>query len=205
MTLEIQQKAWFQGRRQLAVDDKKAVYTEKRLMRRQTISHDLHYLDPDPVVLKTAPTDWLAVAIGSALILLLCVGCALAVDDEDARAASILFAVLAALFLLVSAMRIAARKLDCTMFLNRFTGEPAVVLFTGKPDLATFKDFVVEFAKRITAATEAKKKEIGALPGGLAHEIRELVKLRDEGLLSHDEFKQAKAKLLDMEPWQLDE
>ena len=205
MTLEIHQKAWFQGRRQLAVDDKKAVYTEKRLLRRQTISHDLHYLDPDPVVLKTAPTDWLAVAIGSALILLLCVGCALAVDDEDARAASITFAVLAGLFLLVSAMRIASRKLDCTMFLNRFTGQPAVVLFTGKPDQATFKDFVVEFAKRITAATEAKKKEMGAIPGGLAHEIRELVKLRDEGLLSHDEFKQAKAKLLDMEPWQLDE
>ena len=205
MAIEIQQKAWFQGKRELAVDDKKAVYTEKRLLRRQTLSHDLHYLDPDPVVLKTAPTDWLAVAIGSTLILLLCIGCALAVDDGDARAASITFAVLAGLFLLVSAMRIASRKLDCTMFLNRFTGQPAVVLFTGKPDQATFKDFVVEFAKRITAATEAKKKEMGAIPGGLAHEIRELVKLRDEGLLSHDEFKQAKAKLLDMEPWQLDE
>jgi hypothetical protein len=91
------------------------------------------------------------------------------------------------------------------MFLNRFTGQPAVVLFTGKPDRATFQDFVAEFAKRINAATEAKKKEMGAIPGGLAHEIRELVKLRDEGLLSHEEFRQAKAKLLDMEPWQLDE
>jgi len=129
----------------------------------------------------------------------------LGVAEDGARAASILFAVLAGLFLLVSAMRIAARRLDCTMFVNRFTGEPAVVLFTGKPDQATFSDFVAEFAQRITAATEAKKKEIGALPGGLAHEIRELVKLRDEGLLSHQEFKHAKAKLLDMEPWQLDE
>ena len=205
MTLEIQQKAWFQGRRQLAVDDKKAVYTEKRLLRRQTISHDLHYLDPDPVVLKTAPTDWLAVAIISGLILLSCVGCALAIDDEDTRVASIVFAVLAAVFLLISAMRIASRKVDCTMFLNRYTGQPAIVLFTGKPDQAAFQDFVAEFAKRIHAATEAKKKEMGAVPGGLAHEIRELVKLRDEGLLSHEEFKQAKAKLLDMEPWQLDE
>ena len=205
MTLEIQQRAVFQGRRQLAVDDKKAVYTEKRLLRRQTISHDLHYLDPDPVVLKTAPTDWLAVAIVSGLVLLLCVGFALAMDDEDARVASIVFAVLAALLLLVSAVRIASRKIDCTMFLNRFTGQPAVVLFTGKPDQATFNDFLAEFAKRITEATKAKEKEIGAVPGGLAHEIRELKKLRDEGLLSHEEFKQAKAKLLDMEPWQLDE
>jgi len=205
MTLEIQQRAWFQGKRRLVVDDKKVVYTDKRLLRRQTISHDLHYLDPDPVVLKTAPTDWLAVAIGSALILLLCVGCALAIDDDDARLASILFAVLAGLFLLASAGRIAARRLDCTMFLNRFTGEPAVVLFTGKPDQATFNDFLAAFAQRINAATEAKKKEMGALPGGLAHEIRELVKLRDEGLLSDQEFKHAKAKLLDLEPWQLDE
>jgi len=205
MTLEIDQRTWFQGRRRLAVDGKKAVYSERRLLRRHTISHDLHYLDPDPMVLKTAPTDWAAVAIGSALVLLVCVGCAVAVDDEAARVVSIILSTFAALFLLLSAMRIASLKVDCTMFLNRFTGRPAVVLFTGKPDQATFKEFVAEFAKRINAAAEAKRKEMGALPGGLAHEIRELKKLEDEGLLSHAEFKKAKAKLLDMEPWQLDE
>lgn len=79
-----------------------------------------------------------------------------------------------------------------------FDGMPALVLRLNRPDRESFGAFVDEMKARIERAQTR-------LPsGGLAAELNGLEELRTEGRLSDLEFRAAKARLLGLEPWQIE-
>ncbi len=85
---------------------------------------------------------------------------------------------------------------DILLFVDPITGRN-LVLHQGLPDQARFEEFVAKLQKEV--AKHSAVTGAGA-PRGTADQIRELAKLKDEGILTEEEFKTGKQKILEGQP-----
>ena len=160
----------------------------------------LDMLDPQPSRYSALPRRWL-----SAALLLGVLATVLAVLCAQRPALPGLNAwvwALPGLALLGSAAALAHALMirqNCVTFHRIDDGSPAVNLQWRKPDPDAFDHFVRKMQDRIEACRGDPAE------GGLAAELRGLDRLLHEGRLSEQEFRAAKAMLLGMEPWQLEE
>lgn len=69
------------------------------------------------------------------------------------------------------------------------------MLFHNKPSPAQFEQFVATLQSEIAAAHNAPPR----FTGTIASELRELMRLKDEGVISEEEFQTAKAKAISSE------
>jgi hypothetical protein len=93
------------------------------------------------------------------------------------------------------------RSYDYLIYYNIFSGQPALVFWNDKPDKETFSGFIGQLNDRLS------KQEIGYISqdSGMANEIHKLYGLWQKGILSEEEFKAGKTKLLgaEGEDWKL--
>ncbi len=88
---------------------------------------------------------------------------------------------------------------NSTTFSDLLTGEPLVELPCHKPDPDSFRRFTAALAARI------RRCQAGMTKGELAGELLGLEQLREEGTLSNQEYRVARAKLLGLELWQMED
>ncbi|MDP6107077.1 MAG: hypothetical protein QGI33_01405 [Candidatus Brocadiia bacterium] len=159
----------------------------------------LDTLDPQPSRYRALPRRWLS----ASLLLGVCaVVLAVLCAQRPALGLNAWVWALPALALLGSAAALAhalAIRQNCVTFHRIDDGSPAVNLQWRKPDPEAFDHFVRKMQDRIEACRGNPAE------GGLAAELRGLDLLLREGRLSEQEFRAAKAMLLGMEPWQLEE
>lgn len=114
--------------------------------------------------------------------------------DRDTRVMCATFAVITAVPVLISAFRMWKDSFDIVVFFNRFNGEPVFNLFHAKPNPEEFRAFVGEITKRIKqAGLESEKPEDSS---SIPQQIQGFARLRDQGILTQEEFDKIKARLL---------
>ena len=156
---------------------------------------DLEELDDSPERIRERPLLWVALAgllaVGALGTLTLAIGAVDAVPEL--LAASVVMALLA----LVSVRLYFSQAVDVLAFCNRYTGQPRVALWHGRPDQASYIAFVESLVARIRGAQGRDEDD---LRGSLSSELRQLQMLVEEGTLSHEEFEHTKRRLLGLGP-----
>ena len=102
----------------------------------------------------------------------------------------------AMLLALVAGFLYFRQSVDVLAFCNRYTGQPRVALWHGRPDQASYIAFVEILVSRIRAAQG--RGEDGS--PSIADELRQLQQLVEEGALSNEEFEHTKRRLLGLGP-----
>ena len=123
------------------------------------------------------------------------IGAILSDCSSDARIMFSVFCVLLSPFMLMCVLGFLKQSYRLLVFANPINPQDSVVLFQGNPDPVQFEQFVSTLRSGIAAAHE----EVPQLGASLAAEIRELMKLRDEGVLSEAEFQSAKKQVINGE------
>ncbi|MBU1387586.1 MAG: SHOCT domain-containing protein [Proteobacteria bacterium] len=82
---------------------------------------------------------------------------------------------------------------DCYIFTSKYSGQTALLMWTNKPNERIFNSFVEELSKR---AGFVDSFEISAGNKSLSDEIAKLNELKKAGILSQDEFENAKQRIL---------
>jgi len=100
---------------------------------------------------------------------------------------------------LLCAIQTSLRSRNCVTFHRFDDSAPVVNLSWHRPDAESFDRFVDLLQARIERTRE------GLEDSSFAAELKGLDRLRREGRLSDQEFRAAKATLLGMEPWQLED
>lgn len=187
------------GRETYLLTERAVEIRSERLLGHNHYVVDLESLDPVCSRYASLPRRWtstaLALGIGAVVLAVLCAqGPALGFNNWIWLLPALAFAGAAACV----AQAVLLRQ-NCITFHRYDDGAPSVNLQIGKPDQETHERFLVELRGRI------EQCRFDADEGGLAAELRGLDQLLHEGRLSEQEFRAAKATLLGMEPWQLEE
>jgi hypothetical protein len=87
------------------------------------------------------------------------------------------------------------KNYDYFIYYNIFSGQPELVFWRDKPDTKTFSAFIEQFKKRL----HVQNADYSTHGSGMAAEIHKLHELWEKGILSEEEFKAGKAKILGAE------
>ena len=99
---------------------------------------------------------------------------------------------LCAIVAVLCARKMVKNRYDITIFQNRFGGA-SVTLFNDNPDPTTYKEFEAALIKTIQ---EAKTQHNPMGQKTIAQELKEISALRDQGVLTEDEFSRLKEGLI---------
>lgn len=192
---EITQKAFLKGSRRFELaDDEDAIRCEYRKGRNlYRFKVELAQLNPSGLEDRHFATSMLVgtLIFGLATIGML-TGIVFSKPWSDGRIIFTLFGILFLLITMMCAFGIACQNYRVFVFPNQASMGESVVFFSDKPDEDQFNRFIEELKERIA---KAKLKQPQA-KAGIASEIRELLKLKDEGVLTEEEFQKAKARLI---------
>lgn len=118
---------------------------------------------------------------------------AIFINDVGARMAIIFFpGLLFSIPFVACIVKFKKKSLDCLSFALRDGG--ALHIWHEKPDAKTFHAFCEELSRRAKGGFQT---EVHKTDKSLSAEIRELAKLKADGVLSDAEFERAKTKLID--------
>ena len=157
---------------------------------------DLEELDDSPERIRERSLPWMGVTLLLSLAALAML--ALAMLGVTASGPGLLAASgVVVLLALVAARVYFSQSVDVLAFCNRYTGQPRVALWHGRPDQASYIAFVESLVARIRGVQGRGDDDMGA---SLASELRQLQMLVEEGALSHEEFEHTKRRLLGMGP-----
>lgn len=157
---------------------------------------DLEELDDSPERIRERSLPWMGVTLLLSLAALAML--ALAMLGVTASGSGLLAASgVVVLLALVAARVYFSQSVDVLAFCNRYTGQPRVALWHGRPDQASYIAFVESLVARIRGVQGRGDDDMGA---SLASELRQLQMLVEEGALSHEEFEHTKRRLLGMGP-----
>ena len=157
---------------------------------------DLEELDDSPERIRERSLVWMGVTLLLSVAALAML--AMAMLGITASASGLLAASgVVVLLALVAARVYFSQSVDVLAFCNRYTGQPRVALWHGRPDQASYIAFVESLVARIRGVQGRSEDEMGA---SLASELRQLQMLVEEGALSHEEFEHTKRRLLGMGP-----
>jgi hypothetical protein len=193
---ELIQKAFMKGKRTFTLPGDGTVhctygYGYGRSAYQFTV--DLSKLDVNPREDRFFATSML---VGAVILGIPSIGCLVgAILSDCSSDAFIMFSVFSALlspFMLMCIFGFLKQSYHLLVFANPINQQDNVVLFQGKPDPVRCEQFVTTLRTGIATAHEA----VPQLITSFAAEIRELMKLRDEGVLSEIEFQTAKTQVI---------
>jgi hypothetical protein len=81
---------------------------------------------------------------------------------------------------------------DVTGFCARASGQTVFTLFTDKPNAVEFQNFVGTLRKRI-----AELRDVAPSTDSTAEQLQSFARLREQGILTDEEFAKIKERLLD--------
>jgi len=192
---EILQKAFMKGSRRFALPGDGTIQCEYRHGRSfYRFAVKLGGLDPNSRQDRFFATGMLvgSVILGTPAVGML-IGAMLSKPASDARIVFAVFCVLLSLFALMCILGLLKQSYRLLVFPNPTNANDSIVLFVDSPDKEQFNRFVADLNRQIM---QARESPVG-IGGSLATEIRELLKLKDEGVLTESEFQKAKTKLIE--------
>ena len=192
--LEISQRLFMKGARQLRcnTDDTISVtLNENGHVNEFSVSVGL--LSESPSRVKQPAGKFLSSVLVFGLIALASFLFAVFTSNSDARATS---AIVCFFFLFPTALavfRMWRGTYDVVIFHNRFNGQPVFNLFHDCPTAETCQGFVSELVKRIKLkALDAPETDPASIPS----QLQGFARLRDQAILSEEEFQSIKSRLL---------
>ena len=188
------QKAFMKGRRTFTLPGDGTVQCDYRHGRRlYEFKVELSRLDENPRQDRFFATSMLVGAIILAVPSLGAIAGVLLSDaSSDARFMFTILSVLISPFMLMCIMGIFKQSYRLLVFTNPGSSRDSVVLFQDKPDAMQFEGFVSALRSAIAAA----HTDVPKIGTSIAAEVRELMKLREEGVVSEEEFERAKARVI---------
>jgi hypothetical protein len=194
---ELTQKAFMKGKRIFTLPGDGTVHCDFRYGRSAyQFSVDLSKLDETPRQDRFFATSML---VGTSILGIPSIGCLIGAilsdGSSDARIIFSVFCVLLSPFMLICILGFLKQSYRLLVFANPVNQQDSVVLFQGKPDPVQFEQFVSALRGGIATA-HADAPKLGA---SIAAEVRELMKLREEGVLSDEEFQKAKTRVINGE------
>lgn len=192
--MELKQSIFLKGSRQLKLMPDDTLRVEIRSDGAVSeFSIPLCTLDPSPMRKKQPPSKFVFGFVVCAFLLLGSFAAQLfAVSDIR-----IVLGVLSFLLMLpfgFSLYRLWRFTYDITVFYDRSSGQAAFTLFTDKPDPSTFREFVSHLTKQIKSAD---MRDPNGRADSIAAELQSFAKLKEQGILTEEEFKTIKQRLLD--------
>lgn len=159
----------------------------------QDFTVEVGYLDPEPIRDKRRATDMLVAMFifgffGGMFILA-------AVGPGHSAGAVLPMLGVAALFFLPFAlcwMEYVKRSYDVLIFHSPQTGAQ-IALLNNVPSAPVF----TKFLDQLLAAISTHRNKLPSVPKPLSQELRELAKLREEGVLTEEEFNTSKRNLIE--------
>ena len=157
---------------------------------------DLEELDDSPERIRERSLAWMTVTLLLSVAALAMLTLAML---DVTTVTPVLFAAGSVVVLLaLGASRLYfSQSVDVLAFCNRYTGQPRVALWHGRPDQASYIAFVESLVARIRGVQGRGDDDMG---GSLSGELRQLQMLVEEGALSHEEYEHTKRRLLGMGP-----
>jgi hypothetical protein len=192
--LEISQRRFMKGARKLrfTTDDMLSV-TINQNGHVNEFSVSVGLLSESPSRVKQPATKFLGGVLVFGLITLVALLVAVFTSNTETRVSC---AVLATLFLLPTSLavsRMLRGTYDLLVFHNRFNGQPVFNMFHDCPTVEACQGFVSELVKRI------KLKGLDAAqadPNSIPNQLQGFARLRDQAILSEEEFQSIKSRLL---------
>ena len=194
IAVKLVQKALVRGSQSFELDrDGNLIVSSKGMgvERREAVA--LATLEPDCVRIRTHAYPLLVAAVvsgGFALIMLI------TLIFESARVGDpispVILGLPSAVFAFFMFAKYIRRSVNIVAFYPRFGGGAAVTPWHNNPTAEEFDAFVRELSERIREASLPKAGE----PFSLEAELRSLQRLRDDGLLTSEEFDVAKQRVL---------
>ena len=200
--VSIRQRAFLHGTLEFRIDGGYVECSRRGIVETASYKIELAALNPNPVRRRVVPWGLVAAfaLVGTLAAVLL--GAGYLSGERDVRLAMAAIAVMPGVPAVVCLLGIIREAREMVMFEPLIGPAPVLQMLADKPDAPTCDGFIRELGRRIESARRDMLGGYGA--GGVAGEIRELIKLRDEGLISDQEFRAAKAKALGLESWQIE-
>ncbi len=196
--ITLMQRAFLCGKKELRMDGELVACSERTLFGKSQHSVELGSLDPNPRRRGSCRWTFAVLALVSAAV----AATFLAIGLHQPGAEILVIMSLLTMPAPIIFLAIALGGHEVVIFETSFPRAPAIQLLASKPDRETADCFVEELGRRIEAAKKHMMESLGAV--GVAGHIRELIKLRAEGLITESEFRAAKAKILGLESWQVE-
>ena len=191
--IELIQKSFMKGKRRFVLSGDGSIRCEYRNGRSvYEYSVDLAKLDINPRQNYFFATSMLigALILGIPAVTFL-IRALLVTSSTETRIVCSFFSVMLSPFALLCVFGLYRQSYRLLVFTNPTNDQDSVALYVNKPDPLRFQSFVDELKQTIKNAHLSISPNIG-----IASEIRELVKLRDEGVLSEEEFLSAKTRVI---------
>jgi hypothetical protein len=152
----------------------------------------LRHLDDSPIRIKQPPSKFVLGAVVCSFLFLGTFAAWPFVSDQAGRIVLGFLSFLLVLPLGFSFYRLWRHTYDVTAFRDRESGQPVFNLFTDEPSHEEFQRFVTTLQKRIGASREFS-------PGAstAADQLQSFARLKEQGILTHEEFATIKKRLLD--------
>jgi hypothetical protein len=192
--LEISQRLFLRGKRRLRLttDDVLSV-TVSQTGHFNEFSVPVGSLSESPSRVKQPATKFLGGVLVFGLITLTSLLVAVFTSNVETRVSC---GVLSVLFLMPTALavsRMLRGTYDLLVFHNRFNGQPVFNLFHDCPTAEACQSFVSELVKRI----KLKALDVPmADPNSIPNQLQGFARLRDQAILSEEEFQSIKSRLL---------
>jgi hypothetical protein len=197
--VELCYKVGLFGRERYVLQERELLVSFDGVLKTSEYRLGLAQIDPRQVRHRSLPLGWALALVACAVAAVALLVGAFAFAKGADRLPVALASVLPLFGMVVSAVQFARRSRNCVVFFNAYSGAGVLTLRWQRPDPQTFQAFIKELQARIQRSREQTQE------GALASELRGLERLRNEGVLNEQEYRAAKAKLLGLEPWQLQE
>ncbi len=192
--LEISQSLFMKGARQLRfnTDDMLSV-TISQGGHVNEFSVPVGSLSESPSRVKQPASKFLGGVLVFGLITLASLLVAIFTSNTDARVSCAVFTVLFLFPTSVAVFRMWRGTYDLLIFHNRFNGQPVFNIFHDCPTAETCQGFVSELVKRIKLkGLDAPQADPTSIPS----QLQGFARLRDQAILSEEEFQSIKSRLL---------
>ena len=187
--MEISQKKFMFGTRHIAVDENKVTVKIEKFNLNNEYSFDIEVLSEHYNRIKKFPYDWLCVIIVATIIDISFVIRSFYAREQLIILVPVMFITIG---WIISIVKFWKNSINSILFFNRFDGSVVLELFYNYPSQVEFSDFVEFIKKKISVISEQKKNT----QKSFSFELREIVKLKEDGLLDEQEFKILKDKLI---------
>jgi Short C-terminal domain len=187
----LEQKEAFRGARSFVLRDDGTLVAEYRSLGKGS-SHtvQLASLDPNPRREQHREVGLLIVFVLFTLALLGTAFGAIAAEDEATRFAYMVAGIPLLVLALVSGVAFRRKSFDLVIYDSPYTGE-GILMCNEKPTREVFGSFIERLQEQVQEHRSTTLRD-----GGIADHLRSLAKLRDEGILTEEEFATAKERVI---------
>lgn len=194
--MKLEQKGFLKGSQTFEIGDNEIVVRWKHGRQYREFKVPLNVIAKNSEYHKGSDTLFLVLSILCAIVSVIFIISLFYVDMKDTGAIGFMLAFL----IIIGAVAFGShqkKSYDCLIHYNMFSGHPALVFWRDKPNKETFAAFIDQLNDKLSKQKNGYVN--AAQEAGMTSEIRKLHELWEQGILSEEEFKAGKARILGIE------